>query len=223
MDGGTSYSGLTLKTSPTGQLQLKGKLKPQKVEVASALSAFNRRLVLAGTASGDSVIRASGANFVELVQSLQTKTSFVMSPATLLRFDMGKVVHSAGQDHSGQTALDSITGSMNTQNTPKGIVVSFNNIKARSGGLDASGYATLANRRLEVGFAVDLVYGFVGVPLAISGPTDNVQVSVPRGAVAGAVVGTALLPGSGTAVGARIGAAVGKFLALLPPRRQTLS
>ena len=63
---------------------------------------------------------------------------------------------------------------------------------------------------------MDLVDGFVGVPLVISGPTDNVQVSVPKGAVAGAVVGTALLPGVGTAIGARLGAAIGKFFSAAP-------
>ena len=63
---------------------------------------------------------------------------------------------------------------------------------------------------------MDLVDGFVGVPLVISGPTDNVQVSVPKGAVAGAVVGTALLPDVGTAIGARLGAAIGKFFSAAP-------
>ena len=216
LGGGTLNGDVQLKTAPSGQLRLDGKFKPQKVEVSSALAAFNRRPVLAGKASGDTAIIASGANFVDLVQSLQTQTRFTMSPASLLRFDMAKAVKSAGKDHAGQTALDSITGAMNTQNTPQGIVINFKDIKARSGALSAVGDATLANRRIEAEFAVDLVDGIVGVPLAISGPTDNVQVSVPKSAVAGAVVGTALLPGIGTVVGARIGAAVGKFFGASP-------
>jgi len=216
LGGGTLDGNVQLNTTPSGQLRLNGKFKPQKVEVSSALAAFNRRPVLAGKVSGDTAISASGVNFVDLVQSLQTQTRFSMSPASLLRFDMAKAVKSAGKDHAGQTALDSITGAMNTQNTPQGIVINFKDIKARSGVLSAVGDATLANRRIEAEFAVDLVDGIVGVPLAISGPTDNVQVSVPKGAVAGAVVGTALLPGIGTVVGARIGAAVGKFFGASP-------
>lgn len=216
LGGGTLDGNVQLNTTPSGQLRLNGKFKPQKVEVASALAAFNRRPMLAGKVSGDTAISASGVNFVDLVQSLQTQTRFTMSPASLLRFDMAKAVKSAGKDHAGQTALDSITGAMNTQNTPQGIVINFKDIKARSGVLSAVGDATLANRRIEAEFAVDLVDGIVGVPLAISGPTDNVQVSVPKGAVAGAVVGTALLPGIGTVVGARIGAAVGKFFGASP-------
>lgn len=216
LGGGTLNGDVQLKTTPSGQLRLDGKFKPQKVEVSTALGAFNRRPVLAGKVSGDTAITASGVSFVDLVQSLQTQTRFVMSPASLLRFDMAKAVKSAGTDHAGQTALDSITGAMNTQNTPQGIVINFKDIKARSGVLSAVGDATLANRRIDAEFAVDLVDGIIGIPLAISGPTDNVRVSVPKGAVAGAVVGTALLPGIGTAVGARVGAAVGKFFGAAP-------
>lgn len=218
LGGGTVNGDLQLKTAPNGQLRLDGKLKPQSVEVANALAAFNRRPVMAGKASGDTALSASGSNFVDLVQSLQTKTTFAMAPATLLRFDMAKAVRSMGKDHTGQTPLDSVTGAMNTQNTPQGIVVNFKDIKARSGALSASGDATLANRQIDAEFAVDLVDGIVGVPLVVSGPTDKLVVSVPAGAVAGAVVGTAVLPGVGTALGARVGAALGKFFGTSPAR-----
>jgi len=216
LGGGTLDGDLQLKTAPNGQLRLDGKLKPQAVEVASALAAFNRRPVLAGKAAGNTILSASGANFVDLVQSLRTQTTFAMAPATLLRFDMGKAVRSAGKDHTGQTALDSINGAMNTQNTPQGMVVNFKDIKARSGVLSASGDATLANRRIQAEFAVDLVGGIIGVPLIITGPTDKVVVSVPNGALAGAVVGTAVLPVIGTAIGARVGAAIGKLFGASP-------
>ncbi len=216
LGGGTANGDLQLKTTPDGQMRLDGKFKPQAVEVASALAAFNRRPVLAGKATGDTTLSASGASFADFVRSLQTRTTFAMAPATMLRFDMGKAVRSAGKDHTGQTALDSITGVMSTQNTPQGIVVSFKGIKARSGALSASGDATLANRRIEAEFAVDLVDGIVGVPLIITGPTDKVVVSVPNGAVAGAVVGTAVLPVIGTAIGARVGAAIGKLFGASP-------
>ena len=216
LGGGTANGDLQLKTTSDGQMRLDGKFKPQAVEVASALAAFNRRPVLAGEATGDTTLSASGASFADFVRSLQTRTTFAMAPATMLRFDMGKAVRSAGKDHTGQTALDSITGAMNTQNTPQGIVVSFKGIKARSGALSASGDATLANRRIDAEFAVDLVDGIVGVPLIITGPTDKVVVSVPNGAVAGAVVGTAVLPVIGTAIGARVGAAIGKLFGAAP-------
>ena len=216
LGGGTANGDLQLRPTPNDQMRLEGKLKPQAVEVASALAAFNRRPLLSGKASGNTTLSASGASFVDLVKSLQTQTSFSMAPATMLRFDMDKAVRTAGKDHAGQTKLDSITGAMNTQNTSQGIVVNFKDIKARSGALSASGDATLANRRIDAEFAVDLVDGIVGVPLTITGPTDKVVVSIPAGVVAGAVVGTAVLPVIGTAIGARVGAAIGKLFGASP-------
>lgn len=219
LGGGTANGEVQLQTRPNGRLQLNGKLKPQQIEVASALTAFNRRPVIAGRASGDSTLSASGADAIALVQSLHTQTLFTVAPATLLRFDLGKAVRSVGKDHAGQTPLDSVAGQMDTQNRPQGMVVEFSNIKARSGALSASGNATLANRHIEAEFAVDLVDGVVGVPLKVSGPTEHVVVTVPGGALAGAVVGTAVLPGVGTAIGARFGAAIGKLFgpAKAPP------
>ncbi len=219
LGGGTAHGEVQLQTRPNGRLQLDGKLKPQQIEVASALTAFNRRPAIAGKASGDSTLSASGADAIALVQSLHTQTLFTVAPASLLRFDLGKAVRSIGKDHTGQTPLDSVVGQMDTQNRPQGMAVEFSNIKARSGALSASGNATLANRHIEAEFAVDLVDGVVGVPLKVSGPTDRVVVTVPSSAIAGAVVGTAVLPGVGTAIGARFGAAIGKLFgpAKAPP------
>ena len=216
LGGGTADGDIQLKTAPNAQLRLEGKLKPESVEVASALAAFNRRPVLAGKATGDTLLSAEGDNFADLMQSLRTQTTFSMAPATLLRFDVDKAVRSVGKDHTGQTPLDSVTGAMNTKNTPQGMVIHFKDIKARSGAISASGDATLANRHIDAEFAVDLVDGIVGVPLVITGPTDNVAVSVPKGAVVGAVVGTAVLPVIGTAIGARVGAAIGKLFGTSP-------
>ncbi len=142
-----------------------------------------------------------------------------MGASTLLRFDLDKAIRSFGQDHAGQTALEAVSGQMDTQNTPRGMVTQFTGIKARSGALSASGQARLANRRIEAEFAVDLVDGIVGVPLVLSGPVDKVAVSVPKGAVAGALLGTAVLPGIGTAIGARVGATLGRLFDSGPDRQ----
>jgi hypothetical protein len=134
-----------------------------------------------------------------------------MGKSTLLRFDLDKAVRTAGKEHQGQTPLDSVSGRLDTQNTPEGMVVTYTGLKAASGSLTASGEAKIANRRIEAEFAVDLVDGIVGVPLTVSGPLEDVKFSVPSGAIAGAVVGTAVLPGVGTAIGARVGATLGKI------------
>jgi uncharacterized protein involved in outer membrane biogenesis len=214
--GGTADGEVEIKTRDKGRLRLEGTLKPQGVEVASALAAFNRQSVISGEASGDTSLLADGDTVGELAQSLHTKTMFSMRRANLLRFDLDKAVRSLGQDYAGQTPLDTVTGQMDTQNTPQGMVVTYTGVKATSGVLTASGQARVANRQIESEFAVDLVDGVIGVPLKVSGPFEDVKVSAPPGAVAGAAVGTVVLPGVGTAIGARIGATLGKIFSPEP-------
>lgn len=209
--GGTADGEVRLDFRAGGRMHLEGELQPKDVEVESMLAAFNRRSVIAGKASGETTLSANGDTVGELARSLHTQTPFTIGKSTLLRFDLDKAVRTAGKEHAGQTPLDSVTGRLDTQNTPQGMVVTYTDLKATSGSLTASGQAKVANRRIEAEFAVDLVDGIVGVPLSVSGPLDNVAFTVPKGAIAGAVVGTAVLPGVGTAIGARVGATLGKI------------
>jgi hypothetical protein len=134
-----------------------------------------------------------------------------MGKGTQLKIDVDKAIRSFGKERAGQTAMDAITGQLDTQNTVRGMVVNLSDIRATSGVFSASGKAKIAGRQVEGEFAVDLVDGIVGVPLLISGPLNKVVISVPRSAIAGAVLGTVVLPGVGTAIGARVGAALGQI------------
>ena len=218
LGGGTANGEVQLQNTDQapGELRLSGQLQPRGIEVVSALQAFNRRSLIAGKVSGDTTLSARGATGLALVQSLRTTTRFTLGQATLLRFDLDKAIRTAGKDHAGNTPLDLTTGQIDTQNTPQGMVIDYTRIKTRSGALSASGRARVANRHIEGEFAVDLVDGVVGVPLKVSGPLEQVELSVPAGAVAGAVAGTAVLPGIGTAIGARLGAALGKIFSAGP-------
>ena len=215
--GGVVDGEAKLQTRPNDHMHLSGQLKPRDVELSSALAAFGRRSALSGKATGDTTFSSEGETAGEMARALHTKTNFVMKSATVLRFNLTKAIHTLGKEHDGQTPLDSVTGQLDTQNTAKGMVSTFTDVKARSGALSASGNATLFNRQIEAELAVDLVDGLVGVPLKLSGPTNHVKVSVPGGAIVGAVVGTAVLPVIGTAIGARMGAALGKLFSPAAP------
>ena len=214
--GGTANGELKLQDDGQGGLRLDGKLQPRNIDIVSALQAFERRSVIAGKASGETVLLAKGSSPGELASSLHTTTHFSTGRVTLLRFDLGNAIRSLGKNHAGSTPLDSVTGQLDTQNTPQGMVATFSQLKTRSGVLSASGRARVASQQINAELAVDLVDGVVGVPLTLSGPVDKVQVSVPASALAGAAAGTAVLPGIGTAIGARIGAAIGKLLGAEP-------
>lgn len=221
--GGTASGDLLLQTSATAWT-VGGTLALQGIGVADALQAVNRRSVVSGLANGSTVMSAN-ATFAEgpgqLARSLRTDTRFTMGKSQLLRFDLDKAIRTAGSDTQGQTPLDSITGTVSTQNTGDGMVIDFRDVKAASGTLTATGRARLANRQVEAEVSVDLagglVGGLVGVPLRITGPVSAVRVSIAPGALAGAAVGTAVLPGVGTALGARLGTALGKLFRREPP------
>ncbi len=216
LGGGTADGELQLHTAGQGGMRLTGQLQPRGIDVVSAMQAFNHRSVMAGTASGNTTLSARGANAAELAQSLHTTTHFTMAHARLLRFDVNKAVRSAGKEHAGETPLNAASGQLDTHNTPNGMAADFTRLKANSGVLSVSGKVRVANRQVDGEFSVDLVDGWVGVPLKVSGPLGQVQVSVPAGAVAGAALGTAVLPGIGTAIGARLGAAIGRIFGAEP-------
>jgi len=216
LGGGTAHGALQLQPRDKGGWRLTGKFQPQGIEVGSALRVINQPPLVAGKASGETTLSASGESVAELARSLHTTTSFAMGRSTLLNFDLDKAIRSLGKDHAGKTTLDSITGQLDSQNTAQGMVVSLSRLKTSSGALSASGKARIANQKIDAELSVDLVDGVIGVPLVLSGPLDKVQVSVPAAALAGAAAGTVVLPGIGTAIGARIGAALGKIFGAGP-------
>lgn len=215
LGGGTANGQISLAPGKGELLALSGVLEPRNVEVESALAAFKRHSALQGRASGRTVLSAGGEGVAELARSLHTRTQFSVAGATLRHVDVDKAIRSFGKDRAGQTALQSLSGQMDTQNTPEGMVVRYSAIQARGETFSAHGGGTIANRQIDGQLTVDLIGGLVGVPLKVSGALSAPQVTVPgsamAGAAAGATVGTAVLPGVGTVIGAGVGAAIGKL------------
>ncbi len=209
--GGTAHGNVELKTATNGAMHLSGQLSPHDVEVAGTMSAFNRRSPVAGKGSGQTVLSADGKSVGELVRSLHTRTTFSVNPATILRFDLDKAITTRGKQRDGQTALQELSGQMDTQNTDKGMRTTYTGIKARAGQYTATGKATLYNRQIEASGNLYLVEGSSGVPFTVSGPIDKPKASMPPGIFAGALIGTVVLPGIGTTLGARIGGTLGRL------------
>jgi hypothetical protein len=222
VSGGTANGQIALQQGDDGRLQLTGHVAPDKVDVASALDAFKVHSPVRGKVSGQTQLSASGANVAQLGASLQTHTTFSVSPATVLHVDVDKAIHSLGADHAGQTPLRSLTGQVDTTNTPDGMVVRFTGLQAQGDSFTAKGGGTIAKRQVEGQMIVDVAHGLVGVPLKISGPLADphvsVQTSAASGVAAGAAIGTAVLPGVGTAIGAGLGGMLGKLFKPQEPK-----
>lgn len=208
--GGTAHGHVALKTAASGAMHLSGQLGPRGIEVASALNTFNRRSPLSGTGNGQTTLWADGTSVGQLTRSLHTQTLLTVHAATLLRFDLDKAIHTRGQEHDGQTPLQELSGQLDTQNGPEGMRVTGTGVRARAGQFTATGKGTLYHGQIQASGNLDLVEGAVGVPISLSGPVQKPKVSAPPGFFAGAAIGTAVLPGIGTVIGARIGGALGK-------------
>ena len=209
--GGTAHGNVVLTTAANGAMRLSGELAPHDIEVASALSSFHGRSPVGGKGSGQTVLCADGKWVGELARSLHTRTTFSVNAATVLRFDLDKAISTRGKEHDGQTALQELTGQMDTQNTDEGMRATYTGLKARAGKYTATGKATIYHRQIEASGTLDLVEGAIGVPFTMSGPVDKPKTSVPPGFFAGAAIGTAVLPGIGTVIGARVGGALGRI------------
>ncbi len=213
--GGTAHGNVALKSATSGALHLSGQLVPQDIEVASAVSAFNRRSPVGGKGSGQTVLSADGKSVGELARSLHTRTVFSVNPATILRFDLDKAISTRGKERDGQTALQELTGQLDTQNTEEGMRATYTGLKARAGERNATGEATLYRSQIEASGILHLVAGGIGVPFSASGPVGKPKASVSAGAFAAAAIGAAVLPGTGTGtstgIGARISGALGRI------------
>jgi uncharacterized protein involved in outer membrane biogenesis len=203
--GGTWNGTTRLETALDGGLLLSAQLEPRDVDIQLLVQAFGRRAPVAGKAGGRTEVHATGANPAELWGSLHTRTRFTVRPATLTRFDLAQAIRTAGTSRGGQTPLDELTGLLDTQATPDGTRMQYTDLKARSGLLTASGSVRIFQRKLDGEVAVDLVDGVVGVPLKLGGTLAEPELSLTGGALTGAAIGTAVLPGVGTAIGARVG------------------
>jgi hypothetical protein len=190
--GGTLHGDVALKSDASGTLHLSGRLAPKDIGVASAVGAFNRRSPVDGKGSGQTVLSANGKSAGELVRSLHTRTEFSINSATILRFDLDKAISTRGKERDGQTALQELTGRLDTQNTDEGMRATYTGLNARSGERTATGEATIYHRQLEASGILHLVAGGMGVPFTVTGPVEKPKMSVSKGAFVGAAIGAAL-------------------------------
>jgi len=206
--GGTAHGQARLSRSDSGRMRLRGELEPRAVEVQALLDAFHRRSFISGRASGHTELRAEGKTWGELMRSMHTRSELTVQGGRILRLDVAKAVKSLGEERAGQTPLDNLSGVVETQNTEHGMKTEFTEVQAVAGSYSASGRATLHRKRLAAEGKLDIAGGALGVPFSAHGPVNKPDFQIAKGAIAGAAIGTVLLPGIGTAIGAQIGGAI---------------
>lgn len=118
--------------------------------------------------------------------------------------DLSKVADLTGKSKADATQFEEFRGKLQV----RGQRVKINELCVRSPKVVAGGNIEIApdqklSGKLDVSIA--RTGGFVGVPVALSGTTADPSVRPTKGYLIGAAVGTVLLPGIGTSLGASAG------------------
>ena len=206
--GGRIAGKLTLNPGKAGTQVLQGQLNTEGVEV-SALTAPSKPLT--GKLQAQTTLRSEFREPGQIADVLTTQTRFTVRDAIVQGIDLQKAVQTVGLSRGGITNLDTLAGQVNTQ----GKAVQLTNLVASSGALAATGNVSISPAKALSGRVnVDLstTKGALGVPLVVGGTVDDPSVTLTRGAMVGAALGTLIAPGAGTAAGASTGDKIGESL-----------
>lgn len=206
--GGRIAGRVQLQPGKGGTQVLQGQLVTENVEV-SALTAPSKPLT--GKLQAQTSLRSEFREPGQVVDLLTTQTRFTVRDAVVAGIDLHKAVQTVGLSRGGITHLDTLAGQVNTQ----GKAVQLTNLVATSGVLAATGNVSITpSKALSGRVNVDLstTKGALGVPLVVGGTLDEPSVTLTRGAMVGAALGTLIAPGAGTAAGATTGDRIGEAL-----------
>jgi uncharacterized protein involved in outer membrane biogenesis len=187
-------------------LQLKGSYAVSALELRDLVPMFSPQTKLSGRLTAKPVFSANAANAEQLKNAMKLETPFDIRDGVLDGIDIQKAATSLiTKDSSGQTRFDVLSGHFAMDRGTQRI----SNLNVASGSLAADGNVTIApNKALSGRINAQVKVGGLAaatVPLNISGTLDS-PLALPTGAaMAGGAIGTAILPGVGTAIGTKAG------------------
>lgn len=188
--------------------QVAGKSDLSGLDVAPLQQALGKPVRLTGKLSATATFSAAARSPEQLGAALLLEGPFNIAGGVYRGVDLSKVGDLIGSKGSGGvTRFDELRGIV----LLRGKRLRISELCAKSSVLTAGGFVevapddTLSGR---MGVSVAKTGGFVGVPVALSGTTAEPSVRPTKGYTVGAVVGTVLLPGVGTALGGSAGGAL---------------
>lgn len=188
--------------------QVSGTLELAGVDVGALQRALGRPAQLTGRVSASSKFAASARTPEQLASVLSADGPFNVADGVYQGVDLSKVGDLTGSKGAGgRTRFDELRGKLQL----RGRRVRIDELCARSTALVAGGFVEIAPEQTlsgRLGVSVAKTAGFVGVPVTLSGTAQEPVVRPTRGYTIGAVLGTVLLPGVGTALGGSAGGAI---------------
>jgi uncharacterized protein involved in outer membrane biogenesis len=185
---------------------LRAALDIKRVDVAKLQRALKREAKLSGRLSTQAKLSAKAKTAHALADHLALDAPFRIDEGALGGMDLSKAAEVSGGKipAGGETRFEELTGKLKV----RGRVRRVNDFCARSSALVADGYVQVSGgERLSgtLDVAIANTAGLVKVPVKLSGTTSNPVATPSRVMSLGAIIGTVLLPGVGTALGAAAG------------------
>ena len=192
--------------------RLGGEIKLAGVDIAALTQSLKLKSALSGKLNASGPFRAQAAKPAGLGEAFQSEIAFEVRNGVLHGFDLASAAQSLlkGGAGGGSTQFDQLTGAVKVQ----GRAFKLQNVRVTSGALKALGNVDISPSKQLAGridTEIKGTGGLVGVPLAVSGTLDAPVLLPTKGSMAGAVVGTVLLPGVGTSIGSTVGDKIGKM------------
>jgi len=190
-----------------GPWKLEGAFTVKDVDIGPIGALFQSGSTLSGRLKAQPSFSSSAPNAGALTEMLQLETDFEISEGVLKRVDLAaaaRPILGKNDNKGGQTRFDQLSGHLGIDADG----YHFSDLSIVSGLLKAGGEVSIARSRALAGeITVELrgTASLIATPLAISGTVDAPVVMPTKAALAGAAVGTVILPGIGTALGAKAG------------------
>lgn len=193
-------------------LKLGGHASVSALDIAPLLQALKLKASLSGRLDASGPFRAQAARPAALAEGFNAEVAFKVNDGVLHGFDLANAAKTLIKSGAagGQTRFDQLSGNLQVA----GRALRLRNVKVVSGVLDAKANVDVSPAKALSGrVEVDLkgTGGLIGVPLALSGTLADPTLMPTRGALAGAAIGTILLPGVGTSVGSSVGDKLGRL------------
>jgi uncharacterized protein involved in outer membrane biogenesis len=194
----------SLRADWTKLWQVSGKASVAGVDLVPVQKALGKPAKLSGRLKTQQAFSSRARAPEQLGNALSTDGPFEVLGGAYSGVDLSKVADLTGKSANDATQFEEFKGTLNVRAQR----VKINELCVRSPKLVAGGNVDIApdqtlTGKLDVSLARS--GGFVGVPVALSGTTADPSVRPTKGYMIGAAVGTILLPGIGTSLGASAG------------------
>lgn len=187
--------------------ELSGTANLAGVDLALLQRALGKPAKLSGRLQADAAFSSRAKTADQLREALAVDGPFEVLGGLYKGVDLAKAGNLAGNAAAGDTAFEELKGRVQL----RGELLRINALCMRSPNVVAGGHVEIAaDRKLsgKLDVSVAKTGGFVGIPVGLSGTTDEPSLLPSKGYLIGAAIGTVLLPVIGTSIGSSVGSRI---------------